>query len=263
MASQRKRNRACRDTSERSSPHEQLQCNETTAEHELRHALGSDGLNARAALLRPSLRDREDRAVSIRDAGAKQDRALRGGASGGNTSGRVAGPWTTAQPVRLVPAGEVLFEREGWRPVQGDALKSSQSTTSGSPSTHAHCVGGAAAVLEWLEEWLQTEWPQLSVRCTSVTDHWATVALVGPISREVLALLAPELPVDNERFPFMTWRDTRLAGVDGRVCRISFSGELARIATRRMNRRRRSSADLRRYRWSSRSFGAAGETRWA
>ncbi|HET9094984.1 MAG TPA: glycine cleavage T C-terminal barrel domain-containing protein [Solirubrobacteraceae bacterium] len=88
-------------------------------------------------------------------------------------------------------------------------------------------TSGAAAVLEWLEEWLQTEWPQLRLRCTSVTDHWATVALVGPSSRAVLALIAPELPVDNDRFPFMTWRDARLAGVDGRVCRISFSGELA------------------------------------
>ncbi len=87
--------------------------------------------------------------------------------------------------------------------------------------------GGAAAVLEWLEEWLQTEWPQLRVHCTSVTDHWATIALAGPSSRDVLALVAPQLAVDNESFPFMTWRDTTVAGVEGRVCRISFSGELA------------------------------------
>jgi sarcosine oxidase subunit alpha len=88
-------------------------------------------------------------------------------------------------------------------------------------------TGGAAAVLEWLEEWLQTEWPELAVHCTSVTDHWATVALVGPRSREVLARVAPGIAVDNDSFPFMTWRDTDIAGVGGRVCRISFSGELA------------------------------------
>ncbi|WP_329082524.1 2Fe-2S iron-sulfur cluster-binding protein [Streptosporangium sp. NBC_01469] len=88
-------------------------------------------------------------------------------------------------------------------------------------------TGNAAAVLDWMEEWLQTEWPSLRVYCTSVTEQWATVALAGPRSREVLAGLAPDLAVDNASFPFMTWRDTRVAGLDARVCRISFSGELA------------------------------------
>ena len=54
-------------------------------------------------------------------------------------------------------------------------------------------TGNAAAVLDWLEEWLQTEWPDLRVRCTSVTEQWATVAVVGPRSRDVLAPLAPDL----------------------------------------------------------------------
>jgi sarcosine oxidase, subunit alpha len=88
-------------------------------------------------------------------------------------------------------------------------------------------TGGAAAVLEWLEEWLQTEWPDLRVHCTSVTDHWATVALVGPRSRDVLAKVAPALDVANASFPFMAWRDAEVAGLQARVCRISFSGELA------------------------------------
>ncbi|HET6868241.1 MAG TPA: glycine cleavage T C-terminal barrel domain-containing protein, partial [Solirubrobacteraceae bacterium] len=88
-------------------------------------------------------------------------------------------------------------------------------------------TGNAAAVLDWFEEWLQTEWPELRVHCTSVTDQWATIALVGPHSREVLARLAPGLAVDNDNFPFMSWRDSEVAGVPARVCRISFSGELA------------------------------------
>ncbi|MFF5015312.1 sarcosine oxidase subunit delta family protein [Streptomyces sp. NPDC001165] len=88
-------------------------------------------------------------------------------------------------------------------------------------------TGNAAAVLDWMEEWLQTEWPELRVHCTSVTEQWATVALVGPRSREVLGSLAPQLAVDNEDFPFMAWRETAVAGIDARVCRISFSGELA------------------------------------
>ncbi|MEU1260339.1 sarcosine oxidase subunit alpha family protein [Streptomyces chartreusis] len=88
-------------------------------------------------------------------------------------------------------------------------------------------TGNAAAVLDWMEEWHQTEWPELKVHCTSVTEQWATVALVGPKSREVLGSLAPELAVANDDFPFMAWRGTTVAGIAARVCRISFSGELA------------------------------------
>lgn len=89
-------------------------------------------------------------------------------------------------------------------------------------------TGGAAGVLDWLEEWLQTEWPELDVKCTSVTEQYSTVAVVGPKSRAVLAKLAPELDLDNESFPFMAFKETTLAsGIQARVCRISFSGELA------------------------------------
>ncbi|MFF8605569.1 sarcosine oxidase subunit delta family protein [Streptomyces sp. NPDC015346] len=88
-------------------------------------------------------------------------------------------------------------------------------------------TGNAAAVLDWMEEWLQTEWPELKVRCTSVTEQWATIALVGPKSRDVLASLAPRLAVANDDFPFMAWREATVAGIEARVCRISFSGELA------------------------------------
>ncbi|HUQ78081.1 MAG TPA: glycine cleavage T C-terminal barrel domain-containing protein, partial [Patescibacteria group bacterium] len=88
-------------------------------------------------------------------------------------------------------------------------------------------TGNAATVLDHLEEWLQTEWPELRVRATSVTEHWATVAVVGPRSRDVLAALAPDLDVSVAGFPFMTWREGVVAGVAARVFRISFSGELA------------------------------------
>ncbi|MEV5878909.1 2Fe-2S iron-sulfur cluster-binding protein [Streptomyces sp. NPDC052101] len=88
-------------------------------------------------------------------------------------------------------------------------------------------TGNAAKILEWMEEWLQTEWPDLRVRLTSVTEHWVTIPLVGPRSRDVLALAAPGLDVGTDAFPFMSWQDAEVAGVSARVCRISFSGELA------------------------------------
>jgi sarcosine oxidase subunit alpha len=89
-------------------------------------------------------------------------------------------------------------------------------------------TGGAANVLDWLEEWLQTEWPELDVHCISVTEQWATIAVVGPRSRAVVAHLAPDVDLSNEAFPFMAFRETTLAsGIPARICRISFSGELA------------------------------------
>ena len=89
-------------------------------------------------------------------------------------------------------------------------------------------TGNAAGVLDWLEEWHQTEWPTLDVIMTSVTEQWTTIAVVGPKSRAVVAKVAPEVDLDNDAFPFMTFRETTLAsGVPARICRISFSGELA------------------------------------
>jgi sarcosine oxidase subunit alpha len=88
-------------------------------------------------------------------------------------------------------------------------------------------TGGAAAVLDWFEEWLQTEWTELRVNCTSVTDHWSAIALVGPRSREVIATLFPELAIDTRAFPFLGIREGETHGIPVRLHRITFSGELA------------------------------------
>ena len=88
-------------------------------------------------------------------------------------------------------------------------------------------TGNAARVFAWLEEWLQTEWPELRVYLTSVTDQFATVALAGPESRAILAALAEDIDLDADAFPFMAWRDGRVAGLPARVFRISYTGELS------------------------------------
>ncbi len=88
-------------------------------------------------------------------------------------------------------------------------------------------TGGAARVLTWMERWLQTEWPDLKARLTSVTDHWATFAVVGPQSRQVLRKVCADIDFTNAAFPFMSYRNGVVAGAQARVMRISFSGELA------------------------------------
>jgi sarcosine oxidase subunit alpha len=88
-------------------------------------------------------------------------------------------------------------------------------------------TGGAGPVLDWLEELLQTDWPDLRVYLTSVTEQWAAIAVAGPQSREVMRVLAPEMQFDGAAFPFLSMRSGRVANVPARVFRISFSGELA------------------------------------
>jgi sarcosine oxidase subunit alpha len=88
-------------------------------------------------------------------------------------------------------------------------------------------TGNAAAVLDWLEEWLQTEWLELDVFCTSVTEEWANATLVGWAARDVLALLAPGLALDSAAFPHRTMREADIGGIPARIFRVSFSGELS------------------------------------
>ncbi len=83
-------------------------------------------------------------------------------------------------------------------------------------------------MLDRFEEWLQTEWPDLRVYCTSVTEQWATVAINGPRARDVLVRpWAPTSISTLRRSAFMTWRDGTVAGLPARVARVSFTGELA------------------------------------
>jgi sarcosine oxidase subunit alpha len=88
-------------------------------------------------------------------------------------------------------------------------------------------TGGAARVLAWLEFWLQTEWPDLEVHLTSLTDHYSTIAVAGPNSRKVLEKLGCSIALDAGSFPFMNVRAAELDGLPVQLFRVSFSGELA------------------------------------
>src|SRR5256885_7448083 len=70
-------------------------------------------------------------------------------------------------------------------------------------------TGNAAAVLDWLEEWLQTEWPELEVFCTSVTEQWANATLVGPRARDVLSGVAARPGPGPGPVPFLRMRAAR------------------------------------------------------
>ena len=87
-------------------------------------------------------------------------------------------------------------------------------------------TGGAARVLGWLEEWLQTEWPNLEVYATSVTEQWAVCTISGPNSRALLSELT-DIDLSAEAFPFLSMQEAKVAGVPARIYRISVTGDLA------------------------------------
>ena len=84
----------------------------------------------------------------------------------------------------------------------------------------------AAAVLQHMEYLLDVVWPELDVHIVSVTEEWCGIAVAGPKSRELLARVT-DIDMSNEAFEFMGVREGTIAGVPGRIYRISFSGELA------------------------------------
>jgi sarcosine oxidase subunit alpha len=62
---------------------------------------------------------------------------------------------------------------------------------------------------------------------TDVGDQWAQFAVAGPRSRDVLARVVEGVDLSNAAFPFMAAGAATIAGVEGRLFRISFSGEMA------------------------------------
>ena len=85
----------------------------------------------------------------------------------------------------------------------------------------------AARVMQHIDYARQVLWPELDVQATSVTEQWATYAVAGPRSREMLQAAFPDLDVSNDALPFMGAAKFRWQGFEARIYRLSFSGELA------------------------------------
>src|SRR3546814_4999291 len=64
-------------------------------------------------------------------------------------------------------------------------------------------TGGAARVLAMMEDYLQTEWPELKVWLTSTTEQWAVIALNGPNAKKLLEPLVEGIDLSNDAFPHM------------------------------------------------------------
>ncbi len=87
-------------------------------------------------------------------------------------------------------------------------------------------TGGAARVLQMMEDYLQTEWSDLQVWLTSTTEQWAVIAVQGPKAREVLAPLVSGLNLSASELPHMALAHGHLGDIPMLLMRVSFTGEL-------------------------------------
>ena len=87
-------------------------------------------------------------------------------------------------------------------------------------------TGGAPRVLAMMEDYRQTEWPDLNVWLTSTTEQWAVIAVQGPNARRVLEPLVSEIDLSAAAVPHMAVARGKICGVPMLVFRVSFTGEL-------------------------------------
>ena len=67
-------------------------------------------------------------------------------------------------------------------------------------------TGGAARVFGMMEDYLQTEWPDLQCWLTSTTEQWAVIAVQGPRARDVLAPLVSDVDLAAAALPHLASR---------------------------------------------------------
>jgi sarcosine oxidase subunit alpha len=84
-------------------------------------------------------------------------------------------------------------------------------------TTTTAAAGQVMRHLDWVQ---QAFCRDMQVRFISVTEQWAQFAVAGPKARSLLASLGVQTDL-----PFMGCGPVRVGGVDGRLFRISFSGE--------------------------------------
>jgi sarcosine oxidase subunit alpha len=87
-------------------------------------------------------------------------------------------------------------------------------------------TAGAPRVLAMMEDYRQTEWPELQVWLTSTTEQWAVIAVQGPNSRKVIETLVEGIDVSAAALTHMSVARGRICGAPLLLFRVSFTGEL-------------------------------------
>jgi len=86
-------------------------------------------------------------------------------------------------------------------------------------------TGGAPRVLNVMEDYLQTEFPEWKVWLTSTSEQWAVIAVQGPKAREIIEPLVEGIDLSSEAKPHMSVSHGKICDIPTRLMRISFTGE--------------------------------------
>lgn len=73
--------------------------------------------------------------------------------------------------------------------------------------------------------WWNAQW-RLDVDIANVTAAYSGINLAGPNARKVLEKLTDDIDVSAEQFPYLAYREGKVAGIPARVFRVGFIGEL-------------------------------------
>jgi sarcosine oxidase subunit alpha len=87
-------------------------------------------------------------------------------------------------------------------------------------------TGGAPRIMNMMEDYLQTEFPDLKVWLTSITEQYAVIAIQGPKARAIVSPFVEGVDLDPSALPHMSVRECRVAGVPARLFTMSFTGEI-------------------------------------
>lgn len=85
-------------------------------------------------------------------------------------------------------------------------------------------TGGVDRVYREMMKW-NAQW-RLDVDIANVTSAFSAVNLAGPDSRKVLKKLVTDLDISAEGFPYLAYREGKVAGIPARLLRVGFVGEL-------------------------------------
>ena len=133
-----------------------------------------------------------------------------------------------ANPFAKLPVGKVRYGLM----LREDGIVMDDGTTARLDENHfvmTTTTANAVNVFRHLEFCRQCLWPDMDVSLISATEQWAQFAVAGPKSRALLQkIVDPEHDISAEAFPFMACGElTVCGGVQARLFRVSFSGEMA------------------------------------
>jgi sarcosine oxidase subunit alpha len=75
-------------------------------------------------------------------------------------------------------------------------------------------------MLKWNAQW------RLNVDIANVTSAFAAINVAGPDSRKVIEKIVEGVDLSSEAFPFLAYREGKVAGIPARLLRVGFVGEL-------------------------------------